>query len=218
MEQQRIILIYERLRKTQPTFVETDNDWIATGLSSTPFKALVSVAISTMTTEKRTIDACTALYDKISTPQQLLQLEDEELSSLIKPAAHYNRKTKNLKKMCHQLIERHNGEVPCTRDELLALTGVGRKCTDILMHFTFSESTIAVNTHVHRVVNRLGITYTISREDTADAINQITPLKFKHHAHEWIIQHGMKICVARKPKCSDCSLTDLCDYYQTEVV
>ncbi|WP_336765950.1 endonuclease III domain-containing protein [Paenibacillus sp. USHLN196] len=217
MDQQRIILIYERLRKTQPTFVETDNDWIAKGLSSTPFKALVSVAISTMTTEKRTIDACTALYDKISTPQQLLQLEDEELSSLIKPAAHYNRKTKNLKKMCQQLIERHNGEVPCTRDELLALTGVGRKCTDILMHFTFSEPTIAVDTHVHRVVNRLGMTHTISREDTADAINQITPLKFKHHAHEWIIQHGMKICIARKPKCSECSLTDFCDHYQNEV-
>ncbi|MFC9711543.1 endonuclease III domain-containing protein [Paenibacillus sp. NPDC056933] len=151
-------------------------------------------------------------------PQQLLQLEDEELSSLIKPAAHYNRKTKNLKKMCHQLIERHNGEVPGTRDELLALTGVGRKCTDILMHFTFREPTIAVDIHVHRVVNRLGITHTTSREDTADAINEITPFKFKHHAHEWIIQHGMKICVARKPKCSDCSLTDLCDYYQTEVV
>ncbi|UNK19373.1 hypothetical protein MNQ98_04890 [Paenibacillus sp. N3/727] len=132
-----------------------------------------------MTTEKRTIDACTALYERISTPKQLIALEDEELASLIKPVAHYNRKTKNLKKMCQQLILRHNGEVPNTRDELLALTGVGRKCTDILMHFTFSEPTIAVDTHVHRVVNRLGID-TTSREDTADTINEITPFKFKH--------------------------------------
>lgn len=217
MDQQKITQIYERLSESQPTFNDTDNEWIAKGLSSTPFKALVSVTISTMTTEKRTIDACTALYERVSTPKQLLELEDEELALLIKPAAHYNRKTKNLKKMCQQLIEKHNGEVPDTRDELLALTGVGRKCTDIMMHFTFSEPTIAVDTHVHRVVNRLGIVHTTLREDTADAINEITPLQFKHHAHEWIIQHGMKICIARKPKCSDCSLTDLCDYYRTGV-
>ncbi|OAB42499.1 hypothetical protein PGLA_12610 [Paenibacillus glacialis] len=126
-------------------------------------------------------------------------MEDAELALLIKPAAHYNRKTKNLKTMCGQLIERHNGEIPNTREELLALTGVGRKCTDIMMHFTFSKATIAVDTHVHRVVNRLGIAHTISREDTADKINEVTPMRFKHHAHEWIIQHGMKICIARKP-------------------
>lgn len=119
--------------------------------------------------------------------------------------------------MCHQLIERHNGEVPTTRDKLIALTGVGRKCTDIMMHFTFGEPTIAVDTHVHRVANRLGIVKTTLREDTADTINKVTPLKFKYHAHEWFIGQGMNICKARKPNCPKCALTDFCDYYQREV-
>lgn len=217
MQQDKIKQIYERLRQTHPTFAETDDAWTKNGLNATPFKALTSVAISAMTIDKRTVAACMALYGKISTPQELLALEDEELATLIKPAAHYNKKTIQLKKMCQQLIDRHDGEVPTTRRELQALTGVGRKCTDIMMHFVFSNSTIAVDTHVHRVVNRLGIVKTTAREKTADVINEITPLFYKKHAHEWLVQHGMKICVARKPKCQDCTLVELCQYERNEV-
>lgn len=218
MNKTKIVQIYKILSHTQPTFEETDNDWITHGLNSTPFKLLVSVAISTMTHDKRTVKACIALYEKISTPQELIELEDEELATLIKPAAHYNRKTKSLKKMCHQLIEQYDGEIPQTKEELMELSGIGRKCADIMMHFSVGEPSIAVDTHVHRVLNRLGVVNTRSSEETADVINTITPQQYKQHAHEWLIGHGMEICKARAPKCKECALRDWCQYNQTRAI
>jgi len=217
MPKKKIRQIYEILSKTYPTFDETDNEWEANGLNSTPFKSLVSVALSTMTTTKRTIKACNALYKTVSEPQDILKLEDDELRSRINSVAHYNRKTKYLKEMCQQLIEKHNGAVPRNKDDLMDLQGVGRKCADILMNFNFGEPTIAVDTHVHRVLNRLGVVNTNAHEKTADKINEITPDKYKEHAHEWLIQHGMNICKARSPKCEGCKLTKLCGYYDSNV-
>ena len=177
----------------------------------------MSVSLSTMTTSKRTIAAATALYKEISTPQELLELDDKKLTALIKPVAHYNRKTVSLKKMAQQLIENHDGEVPRTKEELLELQGVGRKVADILMNFNFGEPTIAVDTHVHRVLNRLGVVNTKAHEKSADEINDITPKRYKEHAHEWLIQHGMKVCKARSPKCEECPLAELCNYYHDNV-
>lgn len=214
MDESKISQIYERLSQTHPIFAETGDEWTTNGLNSSPFKNLVSVALSAMTTTKRTIAAATALFGRISTPQELLNLDDVELAALIKPAAHYNRKTVNLKKMSQQLIDRHHGEVPTTREELMALTGVGRKCTDIMMHFVFNEPTIAVDTHVYRVIQRLGITPKTSREETADIINKVTPKKYKLHAHEWLILQGMNVCKPSNPRCSDCAVHEMCDYYQ----
>jgi endonuclease III len=214
MENTKIVKMYERLSTTYLTFSEVENEWADNGLDSTPFKSLVSVVLSTMTHTKRVIRAATALYAEVSTPQELLNLPDEHLTELIRPVAHYNRKTLHLKELARQLIERHGGEVPSTREELLALTGVGRKCVDIMMNFTFGAPAIAVDTHVFRVLNRVGIVHTESQTVAADDINRLTPDRFKQHAHEWLIQHGGKVCVARKPKCDECPLTDLCDYYR----
>ncbi|MDQ0208344.1 endonuclease III domain-containing protein [Alkalicoccobacillus murimartini] len=206
--------IYQILSETYPTFEESDDPWSNNGLNATPFKTLTSVALSAMTHDKRVVKACIALYERISTPQELLELNDEELRECIKPVAHYNRKTKNLKKMCSELIERHDGEVPNTREELMKLTGIGRKCTDIMMHFMFDTPSIAVDTHVHRLANRLGIVDTTDREKTADVLNEVTPNLYKIHAHEWLIQHGMKICMAKNPKCIECVISQYCQYFQ----
>jgi endonuclease-3 len=214
MAKKKIEKVYEKLSNEYEIFAENDNEWEKNGLNSTDFKSLVSVMLSTMTHTKRVIRACNALYDKATTPKEILDLSDDELTELIKPVAHYNRKTKHLKEMCQQLIDNHNGEVPRTEKELLELQGVGRKCADILMNFNFGGDTIAVDTHVHRVLNRLGIVDTKTNEDTADEINRLTPKKYKKHAHEWLIQHGMNICKSRKPKCEECIVSDLCDYYE----
>lgn len=209
----KIEQVYTQLSNTYQIFSENDNDWDNNGLSNTPFKSLVSVKLSTMTHTKRVIKAALALYAEISTPEELLNLDDARLVELIKPVAHYNRKAQHLKEMCKQLIEKHNGEVPRTREELMALQGVGRKCVDIMMNFTFNVDAIAVDSHVHRVLNRIGLVNSKNHVETADIINQITPIRFKKHAHEWLIQHGMHTCIAQKPKCSDCTITTLCDTF-----
>ena len=125
----------------------------------------------------------------------------------------YNTKTKNLKRMCQQLIERHNGSVPKTREELMALSGVGRKSTDIMMRFVYHEGAIAVDTHVHRLSNRLGLVNTPSADVTADFLAANTDDKYKMSAHEWFINYGKYVCSARSPKCDRCMFTDICDYY-----
>ncbi len=210
----RLENVYDVLSKTYAAFGEADDEWPADRLGDTPFKSLVSVSLSTMTTSKRTVAAATALYRKVSTPRELLELGDDELAALIKPVAYYNQKAKSLKKMAWQLLERHGGEVPHTKKELMDLPGVGRKVADILMNFNFGEPTVAVDTHVHRVLNRLGVLHTKTHTKTADEIDELTPEKYKQHAHELLIQHGMKVCKARTPSCGECPLTRLCDYYQ----
>lgn len=205
--------IYRILSKTYTTFDKTDDPWMTNGLSSTPFKSLVSVCLSTMTITKRVVNAAVPLYEKVSTFEELRDMPDNELRQIIKPVAHYNRKTKNLKEMARQIIEEHGGKIPESRDELIKLRGVGRKCVDILMNFTFSEDSIAVDTHVLRVLNRLGVVDTSSAKQAADHVNAETSPRYKRHAHEWLIQHGMKICVSRTPKCEDCPLTKHCDWY-----
>jgi endonuclease III len=212
MNQNKIAKIYKILSTTYQTFDQTDDEWMTNGLSSTPFKSLVSVALSTMTTSKRTINACKALYAQVASFEALMNIDEAELAQLIKPVAHYNRKAKSLKKMSRQIIEDHNGEIPCTAEELMALAGIGRKCTDIMLNFVFDEPTIAVDTHVHRLVNRLGMVNATSAEEAANVLNKITPKAYKKHAHEWLIQHGMNICKALVPKCQECTLVDLYGY------
>ena len=126
----------------------------------------------------------------------------------------YNTKAKNLKKMSQQLIDRHDGKVPNTREELMSLAGIGRKSTDIMMRFVYHEGAIAVDTHVHRLSNRLGLINTTSADITADFLAENTPEKFKMSAHEWFINYGKYVCKARSPNCDQCIFTDICSYYK----
>ncbi|MFC5931159.1 endonuclease III domain-containing protein [Cryobacterium melibiosiphilum] len=213
-DQATITRVYEVLKDTYPTFDEGDDEWMTSGMSDTPFRVIVATALSTVTHSKRVIRACTALFAEVSTFEGILALTDDELRELIRPVAHYNMKTLSLKKMSQQIMDRHDGQIPNTHDELMALAGIGRKCTDIVMTTLFDESSVAVDTHVHRAVNRLGIVHTTTHVATADALNRITPFEYKRHAHEWLIQHGGKVCVAGTPKCGACPLTDYCDYFQ----
>lgn len=163
--ERRLESIYDVLQQTYPTFDQTDDPWMTNGLSSTPFRCLVSVCLSTMTITPRVVRACVPLFARVSTFEELLALDDEELKAIIKPVAHYNRKTANLKVMCRQILQIYKGKIPDTHEELRKLQGVGRKVADIMMNFIFHEDTIAVDTHVLRVLNRLEVVQTESATD-----------------------------------------------------
>ena len=208
--ERRLEAIYDILQQTYPTFDQTDDPWMTNGLSSTPFRCLVSVCLSTMTITPRVVKACVPLFARVSTFEQLLALDDEELKAIIKPVAHYNRKTVNLKIMCRQILYTYQGRIPDTRDELMKLQGVGRKVADIMMNFIFHEDTIAVDTHILRLLNRLRVVQTDSAEHAADLINALTLKRHKRHAHEWLIQQGMKSCLARSAACGQCCIATLC--------
>lgn len=206
----RLTSIYDILSRTYPTYEEMDDPWMSNGLSATPFRHLISGCLSTVTVTKRVVSAAVPLYQRVSTFEELLALDDEELRSIIKPVAHYNRKTVNLKILCRQIIEEHGGEIPSDRESLLKLQGVGRKVADLMMNHLFSEDSIAVDTHVLRVLQRLDLVKDTTAEKAADTINAITPAGYKRHAHEWLIQLGMQVCHARSPDCPSCVVSRLC--------
>lgn len=208
----RVAKIYQTLEDVYPTFAESNDPWITEGLSDTPFRVIVSTALSTVTHTKRVIRACVPLFQRLDTFEELAAIEDDELREIIRPVAHYNVKTQSLKKMARQILEEHGGQIPDTHEQLMQLSGIGRKCADIVMTELFESSQVAVDTHVHRLANRLGIISTTTAEQSADRLNDITPDRFRRHAHELLIQHGGKICVARKPKCDQCPLIKMCDW------
>lgn len=191
---QEIEKIYNWLDKNEMTFEEAGDEWSEKGLNSTPFKALVSVTLSTMTYTDRVIKGALALYKVADTPEKILKIDDDELRELIKPVAHYNRKAKHLKKMCHEIIDKFDGEVPTTKKDLLSLTGVGEKCANIMLNFQFNEDSIAVDTHVLRTLKFFKIVdKDANANEASKIINQVTPLKYKKHAHEKLIRFGMAL-------------------------
>lgn len=140
----------------------------------------------------------------------MLALDDAAIADAIKPCGLYNNKTKNIRKFCKALIEQHDGVVPDMRDGLMSLPGIGRKCADIVMSFTFGKDVIAVDTHVHRVCNRIGLTDAKSAEKTAQQLEGRSPQWAMADGHFWLIQFGKSVCRARIPKCDICVVSDLC--------
>jgi len=181
------------------------------------FKSLVGVTLSAQTRDERTAEACKNLFSRAETPEEILALDIDELKRLIRPAGMYNNKAKNLRLMSEQLLARHGGIVPDDREQLMQLAGVGRKSTDIMMRFVFNQPAIAVDTHVHRIANRLGIANTKAEHKTAEVLERDTPDQYRWGAHEWLIGHGKYTCRARNPLCDQCMLEDICDFHNQKV-
>jgi endonuclease-3 len=178
-----------------------------------PYKSLVSVLLSSQTRDEQTAKATKALFELAVTPEQMLKLSDNKIKNAIKPVSFYNRKTEYIRKMSKELLDKFNGQVPQTRTQLMSLTGIGRKSADIMLRFSFGQPAIAVDTHVHRVVNRLGLAKTNNADQTANFLEENTPEEYKWKAHEWLIKHGKYTCKAvGKPLCSECPLKELCEY------
>lgn len=178
-----------------------------------PFRSVVACVLSAQSLDRNTERAARALFARIETPQDLLDLPEAEIADAIRPCGLYNMKARNLKKLAMALVERQ-GAVPKDRAGLMSLPGVGRKCADIVMAFTFDEAVIAVDTHVDRVCNRLGLTDETTADRTAAALEARAPDWALMDGHFWLIQFGKAVCVSRRPKCETCFLNDLCLFFR----
>ncbi|MCP5420818.1 MAG: endonuclease III [Gammaproteobacteria bacterium] len=176
------------------------------------FELLVAVILSAQATDKGVNKATPALFAVANTPQAMLNLGEEGLREYIKTIGLYKAKAANIIKTCGLLLERHDGQVPSTREELEALPGVGRKTANVILNVAFGEPTIAVDTHIFRVANRTGLAPGKTPQAVERRLLEVVPDEFKLHAHHWLILHGRYTCLARKPRCESCVIEDLCGY------
>lgn len=180
----------------------------------TPFQLLIAVLLSAQATDKSVNLATRKFFPEYGTPQALLDLGEEGLAQYIKTIGLYRTKAKNAIATCRLLLERHGGEVPQDRASLEALPGVGRKTANVVLNTAFGQPTIAVDTHIFRVSNRTGIAPGNNVLDVELKLEKVIPRDFVQDAHHWLILHGRYICVARKPKCPQCGISDLCEFKQ----
>ena len=179
---------------------------------SSPFELLVAVILSAQATDISVNAATRQLFPVANTPQALLALGEEKLREYVQRIGLYQTKSKHIIQTCKLLAEKHGGAVPQTREELEALPGVGRKTANVVLNTAFGQPTIAVDTHIFRVANRTGIAPGKDVLQVEKKLLKFVPDEFKHEAHHWLILHGRYICQARKPKCAQCLITDLCEY------
>ena len=178
------------------------------------FRSCISCMLSAQSLDRNTAAAAHALFALAKTPRDMLALDESEIAEAIKPCGLYNRKARNIRAFCTALLVDRGGVVPDTRQGLMALPGIGRKCADIVLSFTFGKDVIAVDTHVHRVCNRIGLTDAKTADKTAAQLEQRSPRWTLRDGHFWLIQFGKRICIARAPKCETCPVSDMCVSYR----
>jgi len=176
------------------------------------FELLVATMLSAQTTDKQVNAVTGMLFEKAPDAKSMLRLSQIELERIIKSCGFYHTKAQNLLAACQKLTDEYDGEVPCTLDELTALPGVGRKTANVVLSNAFGIPAIAVDTHVFRVTNRLGLAQAKDVLETEKQLMKNIPRKKWSDAHHWLIWHGRKICTARRPGCSQCFLLDICPW------
>jgi endonuclease III len=182
-----------------------------------PFTLLVAVVLSAQATDAGVNKATPKLFSLADTPQKMLALGEESVRDLIRTLGLYRTKAKNLLALSRILLARHGGAVPHDRPALEALPGVGRKTANVVLNVAFGEPTIAVDTHIFRVANRTGLAPGKTPLEVEQALERVTPERYKRHAHHWLILHGRYVCTARRPACPSCILADLCRYEEKTV-
>ncbi len=178
----------------------------------TPFELLVSVILSAQATDKSVNLATKPLFRRHNTPANILALGVDGLIEFIQSIGLFRSKAKHIIETCRLLIEHHNSEVPSDRENLEKLPGVGRKTANVVLNVAFGEPTMAVDTHIFRLSNRIGIAPGKTPLAVELKLLKHIPEEFMHGAHHWLILHGRYVCKARKPECWKCSIADLCDY------
>lgn len=197
--------IFTRLREANPE-PRTELHY------SNPFQLLIAVILSAQSTDVGVNKATGALFRKVKTPGAMLKLGEDGLKEHIKTIGLFNTKAKNIMKTCAILQEQHAGKVPEDRAALEALPGVGRKTANVVLNTAFGQPTIAVDTHIFRVSNRTGIAPGKNVNEVEQRLLRLVPDEFKQDAHHWLILHGRYTCIARKPRCQSCCISDLCEY------
>ncbi|MFH2133863.1 MAG: endonuclease III [Pseudomonadota bacterium] len=176
------------------------------------FELLVAVVLSAQATDKSVNIATRELFPVANTPAKILALGEDGLREYVQRIGLYQTKSKHIIQMCRILLEQHNGEVPQTREALEALPGVGRKTANVILNTAFGQPTIAVDTHIFRISNRIGLAPGKDVVEVEKKLMKFVPKEFMQDAHHWLILHGRYVCVARKPKCLECCIQDLCEY------
>jgi endonuclease-3 len=181
-------------------------------LNDSPFELLVAVMLSAHTTDKSVNAATRKLFPVANTPAAIVKLGVEGVKPYIKTVGLYNTKALNLIGLAQQIVDKHGGEVPNTREDLEALPGVGRKTASIILNMVFGQNEIAVDTHIFRVANRTGLAPGKTPREVEDGLVATTPKEYIKDAHHWLLLHGRYVCVARLPACPKCIIADLCEY------
>ena len=179
---------------------------------SSPFTLLVSVVLSAQATDAGVNKATPALFAKADTPEKMVRLGEAKVTELIRTIGLYRTKARNVVALSRQLVALHGGKVPGNREALEALPGVGRKTANVVMNVAFGAPTIAVDTHIFRVANRTGMAPGRDPLAVEAELERVVPERYKRHAHHWLILHGRYVCVARKPRCPQCLIADLCRF------
>ncbi len=195
--------VFRRLRDANP-HPTTELEY------ASPFQLLVAVVLSAQSTDKGVNIATRRLFALAPTPEAMMDLGEAGIAEQIKTIGLYRNKAKNTALLARQLIERHGGEVPNDREALEALPGVGRKTANVVLDTIFGEPTMAVDTHIFRLANRTGLAPGKDVVEVEKRLLRRIPKEYLRDAHHWLILHGRYVCVARKPKCGECIIRDLC--------
>ncbi|HXE17034.1 MAG TPA: endonuclease III [Stellaceae bacterium] len=205
MKPAEIVEFFRRLAASRPA-PKTELQY------ESPYTLLVAVVLSAQATDAGVNRATPALFAAANTPAKMVKLGEAKIRDYIKTIGLYRTKAKNIAALSQLLIERHNGDVPRKREELEALPGVGRKTANVVLNVAFGEPTIAVDTHIFRVGNRTGLARGKTPLAVELKLEKVVPKQYLQHAHHWLILHGRYVCVARKPRCFECVVRDLCAF------
>jgi endonuclease-3 len=177
-----------------------------------PFTLLVAVVLSAQATDAGVNKATPALFARADTPRKMVALGEPAVTELIRTIGLYRTKARNVIALSRKLVDEFGGEVPRSREALESLPGVGRKTANVVLNIAFREPTMAVDTHIFRVSNRTGLAPGKDPRAVEDELERVVPDNYKLHAHHWLILHGRYVCVARKPRCPECLINDLCRF------
>ena len=205
MDKRRAGAIFRRLAARNPAPVTEL-------VYSSPFELLIAVILSAQATDVSVNKATAGLFARARTPAEILALGEEGLKSHIKTIGLFNSKARHIMATCSALVDRHGGEVPRERAALEVLPGVGRKTANVVLNVAFGEPTLAVDTHIFRLGNRIGLAPGRTPLEVERGLLAIIPARYLQHAHHWLILHGRYICTARNPRCGDCPIADLCEW------
>ena len=205
MKREQVFEFFRRLAEANPS-PTTELEFI------NPYTLLVAVVLSAQATDAGVNQATRPLFDRVTTPDQMVELGEDALREAIKTIGLFNTKAKNVILLSKVLIDKYGGDIPRTREQLQELPGVGRKTANVVLNTAFGEETFAVDTHVFRVCNRTGLAPGKTVDEVEAKLEKIVPAPFRRDAHHWLILHGRYTCKARLPECWRCPVLDLCSY------
>lgn len=210
MNKNEVIDMIEKLKRTYPD-AKCSLDF------TTPFELVVSVMLSAQCTDERVNKTTPALFDRCKTLEDFINIDIKELEEIIHPCGFYKNKAKNIKLCAKQVLTKYNGVVPQTYEELMSLAGIGRKSANVIMLEVFGIAEgIAVDTHVKRISNLIGLSNSKEPEKIEQDLLKIFPKEFLKDINHLLIWHGRNCCIARSPKCDNCPITKYCKYFKTK--